>query len=501
MIFMKEQNSQNKDIRPRPPVVVVLGHVDHGKTAILDRIRKTNIVEEESGGITQHIGAYEIEHNSKKITFIDTPGHETFSAMRSRGAKVADVAVLVIDATAGVQAQTKEAIKVIKKAGLPFAIALNKMDKKTAQPQKAKSQLAAQEVLTEDMGGKVPLVETSAKTGRGIADLLEMILLLAEMEELKTDYQARAQGTIIESSLDPQQGAIATLILHQGVLKVEDMVATDSCFGRLKALFDFQGQALSKATPSQPVRVLGFNTVPRVGERVRFYNTLDKARKAVSEKKERHYRVLQVPKGKSVLNIIIKADVLGSLEAIEDILEGLPQEKVILRVLKADVGIVNITDVQTAAAAKAEIVAFRIGTNPEAKALVLKKDMQIHRFDVIYELVQGVRKLMEQKLEPRIERQNLGQFKVTVLFKQGLPEQIIGGKITQGNLTKNIAFEVMRNNKIIAEGKIRNIQQEKKDVGKVKEGQEAALLVEVPCKIKEGDVLEAYKEEKKKAVL
>ena len=418
---------KNKNLITRPPIVVVLGHVDHGKTSILDYIRKAHVAKREAGGITQHIGAYEIEKDGpltdsgqvKKITFIDTPGHEAFSAMRSRGAKVADISILVVDAGEGVKNQTKEAISWIKKAGIPMIVALNKMDKPTANPEKVKGELSKEGVLVESLGGKVPSIEISAKTGQNIEELLEIILLVAEMEELKGNLKKPAEGVVIEAYLDNQRGPVATLLLNNGVLKLGDIVATSSAYGKVKILENFQGKSINQALPSMPVICLGFTEVPQVGEKFKIFPDIELAQKYL-EKKERKREeapLLFISPEKKVLNLILKADVVGSLEAITDLLQNLPQDKVILRILKKEVGDIAESDIKLAKSAKAKILGFRIKINPIAQQLAERERIKIMSFEIIYELSQGVRQLMERALTPETIKTTLGKVKVLVIFR------------------------------------------------------------------------------------
>ncbi|HDL75025.1 MAG TPA: GTP-binding protein, partial [bacterium] len=324
----------------RPPVVVILGHVDHGKSSILEAIKDLKITEKESGGITQHIGAYEVEHNGKKITFIDTPGHEAFSAMRSRGSELADIAILVVAAEEGIKPQTKEAIEHIRKTGIPSIVAINKIDKPQADPEKVKRELSKEDFLVESLGGKIPSVNTSAITNQGIPELLELILLIAEMEELKGDILKPGQGVVIESYLDPKRGACATLLLRDGTLKTMDIVATSTTLGKIRTLEDFQGNIIKKATPSVPAVVTGFQRPPQVGEKFEVFQNIETAQKYLEKKKRKKEKreIVFIEPGKKVLNLILKSDVLGSLEAIEQVLKNLPQEKVGLRILKKEVG-------------------------------------------------------------------------------------------------------------------------------------------------------------------
>jgi len=339
-----EQEQKEKFIRP--PVVVVLGHVDHGKSSILEAIKDLKITSRESGGITQHIGAYEIEHQNKKITFIDTPGHEAFSAIRARGVNVADIAILVVAADEGVKPQTIEAINHIKSINLPLIVAINKIDKPEADPERVKRELMKYDIVVESLGGKIPSVNVSAKTKKGINDLLEMILLMAEMENLEADISSIAEGVIIESYLDSLTGPTATIILQKGILKKGDIIATQSAFGKVKILKDFQGKIIEKCLPSMPAIVIGFESVPIVGEIFKTFEAIEKAKENIKKEEIKdNPKKIENIEGKKVLNLILKADVFGSLEAIKKSLESIPQEKVILNIIKEEVGDINESDI------------------------------------------------------------------------------------------------------------------------------------------------------------
>ena len=501
LFFMVEKKKNN--LISRPPVVVVLGHVDHGKTSILDYIRKTHVADKETGGITQHIGAYEIEKNGKKITFIDTPGHEAFCAIRSRGAKLADLAILVIDAAEGVKDQTKEAIDCVKKARIPLIVALNKMDKPGANPEKIKRELTQEKILVEKMGGKVPSVEISAKTGKNIEELLEIILLVAEMEDLKGSLEMPAEGTVIEAYLDSQRGPVATLLVNNGILNPGDIIATASAIGKVKILEDFKDKKIEKALPSMPAIVLGLEKVPRVGEKFKVFPSTESAQEYIErkEKKEESGHVFVAEEGKKILNLILKADVWGSLEAINDLLKTLPQEKVLIRVLTKEVGDVNENDVKLAQSAKAKIIGFRVKTNYIAQQLAEREKIKIMNFDIIYELSQGVRQFMEKSLTPEVVKVALGKMKVLAVFRSEKNRQIIGGKVTQGEIKRGVFIEIFRNEEKVGKGKLVNLQRNKKDIDQCQKGDDCGILFEGGSKIEKGDILEAYIEERKRREL
>ena len=487
-------------------MVVVLGHIDHGKTSLLSAVRKLEFTPGKPGGfITQHIGAFEIEKEGKKITFIDTPGHEAFSAMRSRGAKVADIAILVVDASEGVKEQTKEAISHIKAAGIPLIVALNKIDKPEANPEKIKRELSKEDILVESLGGKIPSVNVSAKTGQGIEELLELISLVAEMEGLKADISKSAQGVVIESYLDSQRGPTATLILTDGIFKKSDILGTFSTFGKIKSLENFQSLPIEKALPSEPVIVTGFDNVPKVGENFKVFPDLETAKNnlKISQPEKKGAKLLKVGPEQKVLNLILKTDVLGSIEAIEEVLKNLPQEKVVLRILKSGVGQINETDIKFAKAHPvlgypAVILGFRVKPSPIAQNLAEREKVKIMTFEVIYDLVEEVRKFMEKILEPEEIRVELARVKILAIFLAEKNRQIVGGKVIGGEVKKGTSIEVFRSDTLIGRGKLINLQRDKKDIDKVIKGQDCGILFEGDAKIEEGDILVVYTEERRK---
>jgi len=501
MVKKKNQKLVEKKLATRAPVVVVLGHVDHGKSSLLEAIKDFEITAKESGGITQHVGAYEVDYNGKKITFIDTPGHEAFSAIRARGAQVADIAVLVVDAADSVQPQTKEAINVIKKAEIPMVVALNKIDKPTADPEKIKRELSKVDVFVESMGGKVPSVEVSAKTKQGINELLELILLVAEVENLEVDTTTLAEGVVIESYMDSFRGPIATLIVQKGILKRKDIIGTSSAYAKIKNLENFQGKSIEQVYPSQPVVVMGFEKSPWVGEKFQTYKDINEAManvKKEDEKKEAPLATVPLTEGQKALNVILKADVAGSLEAIVESFKELPQDKIVLRVLKSEVGDINESDTKLAEMCNGQIVGFRVKINPSVLQAMKKdsgKRVKIKTFDVIYSMIQEMRVMMEKTLKPEAVREDIGKLKTQVVFWGEGKRQIIGGKIFEGEFRKGLKLEVQRGSEKVGEGRAINIQRNKKDADRLTKGDECGILFEGNVKVQEDDTIVAYSEE------
>jgi translation initiation factor IF-2 len=491
----------------RPPVVVVLGHVDHGKSSLLEAIRGFKITAKESGGITQHIGAYEVEEKGKKITFLDTPGHEAFSAMRARGANVADIALLVVDAAQSVQPQTKEAILAIRHAGIPMIAVLNKIDLPNANPQKIKGELAKAEVVVESMGGDIPSVEVSAREKIGIEELLDMILLVAEVQDLKSETDVPAEGLVIESYMDKLKGPIATAIVQKGILGKKTFIATDLAMAKVRSLQDFTGKDIPEAMPAQPVVILGFETVPAVGEKFKTYASAEAAMANVQKeasKRELGTSILETDPTKKVLNIIVKGDVFGSLEAIDGMLRQLPTDKVSLRIMKTEVGDINESDVKLAEMSKAQIIGFRVKVSQDVMKFMsndLEKKLRIRTFDIIYEMIQDVRHQLERSLEAETVRTDVGKLKTILVFLAEKNRQIIGGKITEGEFKRGLKLEVIRDNVKVGSGKIINLQRDKKDIDKLGKGDEAGILFEGSVKIAKGDILQAFTEERRKGEL
>ena len=486
---------EKKATMTRPPIVVVLGHVDHGKSSLLEAIREDfKITSKEAGGITQHIGAYEAEYHDKKITFIDTPGHELFSQMRSRGAKVADIAILVVAADESVKPQTIEAIEQIKKAKIPMAVAINKIDKPEANVERVKQDLAQHDVMVESFGGKVPAVETSAVTKKGIEDLLEMILLMAELEDLQADFGRSGEGVVIEALLDSKRGPTATLLVTNGVVRAGELIGTKSANGKVRILEDFQGGAIDQATASMPVVMIGFENVPRVGEEWHIFSSEELMRSFLSleNKEQKISQVSVVDSDMKVLNLVLKADVSGSLEAIENVVSSLPHDEVVVRVIRADVGEIGENDVKFARSTNARIFGFRTKVSAAATDLAEKEKIQIETFDIIYELIQRIREFMEESVEDEGGREDIGALHILGVFLVDKKRQVVGGKVTEGEVRKGIRAEIIRAEEIVGEGRITNVQRDKKDVLSVAKGQECGLSFEGTELIQEGDTLQFY---------
>jgi translation initiation factor IF-2 len=494
MIAKKQDN-----LTERPPVVVVLGHVDHGKSSLLEAIKDFRITKRESGGITQHIAAYEVEYKGKRITFIDTPGHEAFCAMRSRGAKIADIAVLVVAAEEGVKPQTKEAINSIKQAGIQTIVALNKIDKQSANPQKVKNELSKEGVMVEGLGGEIPCVETSALEKIGIDELLDIVLLVSEMQGLKANPDKLSEGVIIETHLDEKRGPVVTLLVKDGTLKLQDIIATNSATCKVKKIEDFEGNSINSAPPSKPIAVLGFEIFPCVGEIAKVFPNIEKAREYVIKKEQKEKCIPIEKQGQKFLNIILRADVVGTLEAIEGMIETLPQEELKVRILKAAVGSITEDDVTLAVAGGAKIFSFRTKPNAQTLRLADQKGINIAVYDVIYELIQEIQRLLKQEIELEIIRKDIGKMLVLKVFRTEKGRQIVGGRIIDGEILKKAKLEILREEKIVGKGKIIELQKNKKAVEQGRVNDEVGILYEGGQKIQEDDILNFYIQERKKA--
>ncbi len=497
-----------EDKKPRPPIVAVMGHVDHGKTTLLDAIRKTNVVDRESGGITQHIGAYQVKKNGKTITFLDTPGHEAFVEMRARGANVTDLIVLVVAADDGVRPQTVEVINRAKFTNTPLIVAINKVDKEAANVVRVKQELGEYGVLTEDWGGKTIAVEVSAKQNLGIDQLLEMILLTAEVEDFKANPNGRTVGTVIESNTTLGKGAVSTVIVQNGTLKVGDVIVAGPAYGRIKSLEDEHGKKLKSATPSMPVQISGFSEVPEVGDILQKTESLEEAKTIAftAQKKQRSHRLqgkhgLQGDTTTKTLNLIIKADVAGSLEAIKQSIAKLKNEEVKINILSDGVGEINENDVLLASSSKATVIAFRVKTNPKAINLAKQKQVAVDTYEVIYELLEDVTSAVIKMFTPEVERVSHGKGKVLAIFRTEKGQMIIGGRVEEGDLRKDKPVAIWREGVELGRGEILELQQNKIMVKTVNAGNEFGLKVKSNIKIAEGDILESFEETLKQKTL
>jgi len=469
-------NTQN--LLPRPPIVVVMGHIDHGKTTLLSYIRKTKMPKE-PGEITQSIGAYEIEHSGRKITFIDTPGHEAFSKMRQRGAKVADLGILVVAADEGVKPQTREAIEILQESKTLFVVAINKIDKPNADIEKVKMDLTQAGVLLEDFGGNISWQAISAKTGEGIGELLDLILLAADLEGLTYDPTAKASGVIIESRMDSRRGLAVAVIVKDGILRVGDEIATSSAIGKIKILENFLGERVKELSPSSPALIVGFENLPQIGEE--FFS--GKVELAEIKPVNREIREISAQIGEdSRINFILKADVSGSLEALSEIVKTIPNVKII----RQSVGDINDGDVKSALNTNAIIIGFKTRVNKAAENLAKAQDIKIITSEIIYELIKKLEEEIENLKEPEIN----GQLEILAVFdKRAGKRQVIGGRVISGSFKNNLIVKIQRQEQVLSQGKILNLQREKQDVSQVNEGKECGILLEADILVNVGDKL------------
>ena len=496
---MEKTKTQIKEISTRPPIVVVLGHVDHGKSSLLEAIREDFVItSQESGGITQHIGAYQADYQGKYITFIDTPGHAAFSAMRSRGAKVADIALVVVSADESVKPQTIEVIEQVKELEMPLIVVINKVDRPEANVEKVKMDLSQHDVYLESYGGKVPSVETSATTKQGIPELMEMILLVSEMEDVKANPVSPGKGVIIESYVDRKRGVTSTLLVTDGTVHVGDIVGTKTSFGKIRILEDTKGKDIEEAVPSTPVVVLGFSEIPYVGEEFQVFEDENTAGDALSQDTAQEAERTDT---EDTFNIILKTDVVGSLEAIEELLSALPQGTMRLSIVKADAGDIGESDVKLAQGTNSQIFGFHVSEATGVKELADRSGVAIEKFEIIYELVDRVQKVMEQNIQEETVREDLGSLEVLAVFLNDKKRQIVGGKVLEGIAKQASKIEVMHGEEYIGAGRVVSLQRDKKDVDSVPAGEECGILFEGNVKIEEGDILKFYIEKTRKPKL
>jgi len=506
-LLLQEEEDREEDLKPRPPVVTIMGHVDHGKTSLLDAIRQTNVIATEAGGITQHIGAYMVNIDGKKITFLDTPGHEAFTAMRARGAKVTDIAVLVVAADDGVMPQTIEAINHAKAANVTIIVAINKIDKSGANPDRVKQELTEHGLIPEDWGGDTICVPVSAKKKIGIENLLEMILLVAEMQELKANPNKKARGTVIEAKLDKSRGPVATVLIQNGTLNIGDYFIVGNTYGKVRTMTDDKGKNVKKAGPSMPVEITGLSEVPDAGDIFITVND-EKTARTISEKRKEKYReehlqssqkislddlFNQIQAGKvKELNIIIKADVQGSVEALKQSLEKLSNDEVKIKAIHGGVGAITETDVMFASASNAIIIGFNVRPQPSAATLAEKHKVDIRLYRVIYDAIEDMQSAMKGMLEPEYKEVVTGHAEVRAIFKASSVGTIAGCYVTDGKVNRNNEARVIRDGVVIYEGKIASLKRFKDDAREVNAGFECGITLEKFNDIKEGDIIETY---------
>ena len=506
-ILFDDSEDKEEDLEERPPVVVVMGHVDHGKTSLLDTIRKTNVIEGEAGGITQAIGAYMVEINGRKITFLDTPGHEAFTAMRARGAQITDIAILVVAANDGIMPQTVEAINHAKSAGIPIIVAINKIDLPDANVDRVKQELMNYELVPEEWGGDTICVPISAKNNINIDQLLEMVLLEADVLELKANPNKQAKGVVIEARLDKSKGAIATMLVQRGKLDVGDTIVVGSSIGRIRVMTNDKGKKVKSAGPSTPVEIMGLTEVPEAGDT--FYEVKDeKMAKHLIEKRKRQARekainqgtkvtldnlFSQMEEGKiKVLNLIVKADVQGSVEAVKQSMEKLENEEVKVKVIHSAAGAVNQSDVTLAKVSNAIIIAFNVRPDHTAKEMAEKEEVEIKQYSVIYQAIEDVEMAMKGMLEPKYEEKVIGNVEVRQTFRISNIGTIAGGYVLSGKVERNAGVRVIRENVVIHQGKLATLKRFKDDVKEVTKGFECGMQIENYNDIKEGDIIEVY---------
>jgi translation initiation factor IF-2 len=506
-IYLTENPDKKEDLESRPPVITVMGHVDHGKTTLLDAIRKTSVTSGEAGGITQHIGAYTAELSGKKIVFLDTPGHEAFTSMRARGAQVTDIVILVVAADDGVMPQTVEAINHAKAAKVPIIVAVNKIDRPNANPDRVKQELVEYGLVPEEWGGDTIYVPVSALKKQGINDLLEMILLLADILDLKANPHKEANGSVIEAKLDKGMGTVATVIVQNGTLHVGDMVVCDVTYGKVRALIDDKGKRIKEAKPSIPVSVLGLSDVPNVGSKFNVVPT-EKIAKEISDHRQDNLRQEkynytnkvsidqlfdQIQEGKiKDFNIVLKGDVQGSVEAIKQSLMGLSNDEVRVNIIHDGVGIISETDVMLASASNAVVIGFNVTADANARLIASKENVEIRRYRIIYELLDEIKAAMKGMLAPVVKEVTLGRIEVRQVFKVPGVGAVAGGYVLDGKVIRNANVRVIRNGSILNEDKISSLKRFKDDVKEVVQGYECGIGLEHFNDIKVGDVFEIY---------
>jgi translation initiation factor IF-2 len=498
-------NDADEDLVERAPVVTIMGHVDHGKTSLLDAIRTTEVAAGEAGGITQHIGAYQVHHDGRTVTFLDTPGHEAFTAMRARGAKVTDLAVIVVAADDGVKPQTQEAVEHAKAANVPMLVAVNKIDKEGADPTRVRTEMTQLGLQPVEWGGDTDFVDVSAKSKQGLDELLDTIVAQAEIMELRSNPDAPASGTVIESKLDPGRGPVVSILIVRGTLEVGDALVAGAHWGRVRAMHDFTGARVARALPGEPVEVLGFDGVPEAGERVRVVEHERRARQLAGERANRlKTESLARQRGKRIsledifgsglqeLNLVIKSDVAGSLEAIKDEIDKLPQDEVSVEVIRGAVGGVTESDVMFAAASDAVILAFNVRPVGDARAVAEREGVEIRHYSVIYRAIEELRSAMQGMLVPDEVEEAVGSAEVRQIFRASKVGTIAGSHVTEGKLTRGDKVRLVRDGTVIWDGEISSLRRFNDDVREVATGYDCGITLRDYADVKEGDVMEAY---------
>jgi translation initiation factor IF-2 len=504
-----EFEDSDEQLEPRAPVVTIMGHVDHGKTSLLDAIRETEVAAGEAGGITQHIGAYQVHHGDKIITFLDTPGHEAFTAMRARGAQSTDIAVIVVAADDGVKPQTREAVDHAKAAEVPILVAVNKIDKEGSQPERVRQEMTQLGLQPEEWGGETIFVDVSAKTHANLEDLLESILLIAEVEELKANPDAEASGVVIESRLDPGRGAVVTVLVQRGTMEVGDALVAGAHWGRVRAMHDYVGNRVKQAGPSEPVEVLGFDSVPEAGEFVRVVENDRRARSLAGERATRLKLEQQARRGgrkvslESIfdqqrdgevmeLNLVLKADVSGSLEAFEDEIAKLPQSEVQVQVVLSGVGGITESDIMLAAASDAVVLGFNVRPVGEAAAVADREGVEIRTYSIIYRAFEELRDAMQGMLAPEEVEETVGEVEVRAIFRASRVGTIAGSYVTEGRVTRGARVRLVRDGAVVYDGTIASLRRGSDDVREVAAGFECGIVLQNYADVKEGDQLEVY---------
>jgi len=512
----EEDRENEKNLKPKPPVVTIMGHVDHGKTLLLDTIRHSNVAEREAGGITQHIGAYVVDVSGKEIVFVDTPGHEAFTAMRARGAKVTDIVILVVAADDGVMPQTVEAINHAKAANVPIIVAINKIDKENANPDRVVKELADHGLVPEEWGGSTLFAKISAKKKEGIKELLELIILQSEMLELKANPDKRAMGIIVESELDKGQGPVGTVIIQEGTLKIQDPFIAGTMFGRVRAMIDDKGKRIQKAPPSTPVLVVGFQDVPHGGDKF-IVTTEERYARELSRFRQEQLKEREIAKSarttledlyskmgkseKTLLSIIIKADVRGTIDAIGEALKKLSNDLVEIQVIHSGAGAITETDINLAMASGAIVIGFNVKPVGKAQSLAEQEKIEIRTYSIIYDMIDDVKKAMEGLLEPKVVETDIGKVEVRKVFTVSKIGTVAGSYVLEGKITRNAFVRLKRNGDDVFTGKISSLKRFKDDVKEVLAGYECGVSLEGFNDIREGDILEPFIQEKEKQTL